>query len=89
MQRYLKGQLASFSFAHVGESAYPAKTLLGLPLTNISHYPRLPVPPGIGVFFTQFQNRLNLTISYLENMLTEEESLTIKNNFSKRLLGDF
>lgn len=74
MRLPLKGQLASFCFASVGEAAYDSQEFMGLDVRNMFHMPRLPVPPGLGVFLSQFRGRLNVVLSYLEGILTEEEA---------------
>jgi len=41
------------------------------------HLPRVPNPPGVGIFFNQFKGVLNITLSYLEGVLSEEEADSI------------
>ena len=85
MHAPLKGEIASFCFSYVGETAYEASEFLGQKVLNIFHMPRPPVPPGLGVFFNQFQGKLSATISYIEGILSEEEIKAIAENLRFRM----
>jgi hypothetical protein len=85
MQLYLKGQIASFSFSYIGESAYKSSSFMGKKILNISHMPRVPVPPGLGIFFHQSQNKLNAVISFLEGILSDEEANELIHTLQFRL----
>jgi hypothetical protein len=73
MEKPLSGRLGSFSFALLGES-YRADSFMGVPVEQLYHMPRVPAPPGIGIYFTRHQGRLNLVVSYLDGMLGAEAS---------------
>lgn len=73
MRLPLKGQIASFCFSYVGEAAYASPVFMGKKIHNIFHMPRVPIPPGLGIFFNQFQGKLNVVFSYLDGMLEEDE----------------
>jgi len=85
MRVYLKGQIASFSFSNVGESAYKSSNFMGKKILNILHMPRVPVPPGLGIFFHQFQNKLNVVLSFLEGILSDEEANELIHTLESRL----
>ena len=85
MRLYLKGQIASFSFSYVGESAYKSSSFMGKKILNILHMPRVPVPPGIGIFFHQSQNKLNVVLSFLEGILSDEEANELIHTLQSRL----
>jgi len=72
LQFMSKKHFASFSFSFVG-SAYNSRKFVDEEVKNIFHLPRVPNPPGIGIFFNQFNGRLNATISYFDGMLSENE----------------
>jgi hypothetical protein len=72
MQRMSKKQFASFSFSLVG-SAYGANKFMELEPRNIFHLPRVPNPPGVGIFFNQFNGRINATFSYFKGLFTDNE----------------
>lgn len=70
----LEGKMASFAFAHLGRSGFAGADFMGRPVDNLFHMPRVPVPPGIGFFCNSFHGRLNLTMAYLDGLLTEAEA---------------
>ncbi|MBU1183375.1 MAG: hypothetical protein KKF00_14680 [Proteobacteria bacterium] len=82
---YLKGQIASFSFSYVGETSYESSCFMDNKIINIFHMPRVPVPPGIGIFFQQSKENLNIILSYIDGMLTDEESGKIFDLLKSRL----
>ncbi|MFA5087667.1 MAG: hypothetical protein WC552_01380 [Candidatus Omnitrophota bacterium] len=65
--------LPAFAFSFVN-SAYSGDGFMGRGVRNIFHLPRVPNPPGVGIFLNQFKGRINLTLSYLEGVLSEEEA---------------
>ena len=69
----INGQLASFVFSHLGNSSYQSNEFMGSSIENILHMPRVPVPPGLGFFSSLYDDRLNLDISYLDGIITDEE----------------
>jgi hypothetical protein len=85
MKIYLKGQIASFSFSYLGETAYESSCFMNNKITNIFHMPRVPVPPGIGIFFQQSQANLNVILSHVDGILTDEESAKILGLLKSRL----
>ena len=72
--------IASFCFSFVG-SAYNAEKFAQNEVRNIFHLPRVPNPPGVGIFFNQFNGRLNATLSYFEGVLSEAEADNIASQF--------
>jgi hypothetical protein len=68
-----KGNTASFSFAFIGEGAYASGSFMQIPIKNIFHLPRVPSPPGLGIFFNQYQKNLNAVFSYTHGLLSEDE----------------
>jgi hypothetical protein len=68
----LKGRMATFAFSHLGKSAYQSPEFMGRNIENMFHMPRVPVPPGLGFFSTNYKGKLNLVISYLDGVLTDD-----------------
>jgi hypothetical protein len=68
-----KGENASFAFSFVGESVFNADFFCGIKVNNLLHFPRVPAPPGLGIFFSQFRGRLNVTFSHCAGLLSEDE----------------
>lgn len=77
LKRFLRlplgGNIASFCFSHVSKDSFVSADLLGARIVNMFHMPRTPVPPGIGVFFNTYGERLNATISCLDGLFTGDE----------------
>ncbi|MFH0917534.1 MAG: hypothetical protein V1830_00190 [Candidatus Omnitrophota bacterium] len=68
----LKKHLASFSFSYLN-NAYQQNKFMQEEVLNIFHLPRTPKPPGVGIFFNQFDNKLNITLSYFDDLLNAEQ----------------
>lgn len=64
----------SFSFSCIGQSTYNSSYFCKSKVKNIFHLPRVSLPPGIGLFFNQFQQGLNLTFSYYDTILSDSEA---------------
>lgn len=73
----LKGKIATFIFSHLNKNPLSFE-IMGTGIENVFHMPRVPVPPGLGVFSNYFNGRLNLVISYLDGMITNDEIILIE-----------
>jgi len=82
----MKGRVASFCFAHIGESAYGSDEFMGQRVGNLFHMPRAPVPPGVGLFFNHFHGMLNATLSYIDGTLTDDDVATIAEQMTAHLI---
>jgi hypothetical protein len=69
----LKGSLATFVFSHLGKSSYRSREFMGAEIENIFHMPRVPAPPGLGFFSNTCDDRLNLVISWLDGIFTDDD----------------
>jgi len=85
LKLYFKGEIASFCFSYVGKTAYTSSYFIGNKIKNIFHMPRTPVPPGIGIFFQQSNQKLNVILSYLDGMLSADEEEIILTSLKSRL----
>jgi hypothetical protein len=86
LKLYFKGEIASFCFSYVGRTAFASSAFMENNITNIFHMPRIPVPPGIGVFFQQSNEKLNVILSYLDGMLDGDDEKLFMQSI-KSLLG--
>ena len=68
-----KKNFASFSFSYLNNS-YQQNMFMQARVQNIFHLPRTPKPPGIGIYFNQFDNKLNITLSYFDDLLSDEQA---------------
>jgi hypothetical protein len=77
MRSLFKGSAMSFSFSYIGKEGYEDNLFLSGELINIDQMPRVPTPPGLGIFFTVCKGQLNVVLSFLEGMLSPEEASSI------------
>jgi hypothetical protein len=82
----LEGKLASYVFSHVGRSSFRGTEFMGCRVDNILHLPRVPAPPGLGVFGCLYDGRLTLTIAYLDGLL-EQGELDLLESAIRRHMG--
>jgi hypothetical protein len=87
MRARFKGEIASFCFSFVGESGRMPTRFMGRQVHRSYHMPRVPVPPGLGVFFQQSQGRLNVNLSHARGLLSREEVSQIVESLKSRLQG--
>lgn len=80
------GRLASFVFSHLGDSSFSSKEFMGCRVEDVLHLPRVPAPPGLGVFGCRYDGRLTLTIACLEGLLEQGELDRLEADI-RRLLG--
>ena len=76
-----KGKIASFCFSYLGKGPSSSCRFMDTDIVNIIHMPRVPVPPGLGIFFNYFNGRLNVVLSSIEGMIGDEDIL----QFEKRM----
>ncbi|MFH2046171.1 MAG: hypothetical protein ABIK92_13600 [Pseudomonadota bacterium] len=86
MKIYLKGEVASFSFSYLGEAIYTSDDFMASKVLNLFHMPRVPIPPGIGIFFQRSNERLNIILSYIDGILKNDEAEEIM-NLLRSMLG--
>lgn len=66
--------MPTFVFGFLGESAYQSEEFTGLEVLNMFHLPRIPPSPGLGIFFSQYRKTLAMTLSYIEDTVSEQEA---------------
>jgi hypothetical protein len=66
----IKKRFTSFSFSYLS-NAYQQSEFMQEKVQNIFHLPRTPRPPGIGIFFNQFEDKFNITLSYFDDLLSD------------------
>jgi hypothetical protein len=80
----MKGKMATFVFSHLGKSSYQQPEFMKKRIANMFHMPRVPVPPGLGFFSNYYNKRLNLVISHLDGLLSDEEVRTLEEGIRDR-----
>ena len=68
-----KGEFGALSFSHLGETLLSDDTFMDRPLLNVCHAPRVPIPPGLGFFFNIGNGQLNVTLTYLPELLDDSD----------------
>lgn len=86
MKLPLDGKVASFAFANVGESPTPIKDILGNEIKNISHMPRIPTPPGLGIFFNRFNKKIQFTLTWDKNAIENNTACAILSKIKELLV---
>ncbi len=82
-----KGELCTCYSSHTGSFAPETKTFAGADVTNAYHLPCLGTPPGTGIFFGEHGDRLNVTITWRDGALTDEERALMVTQLHDDLLG--
>ena len=80
------GKMSSFVFANVGTTSFSAENIMGIPVKHLQHMPRIPTPPGVGVFFNRYKNQLNLTVTSDKNALSDGFGNKLKEKITNSLL---
>lgn len=82
----LKGKIATLIFSYVSKNPLSTE-MMAAQIENIFHMPRVPVPPGLGFFYNYFNGRLNLVISYLDGLITDDEVTRLERGIKKNLMS--
>lgn len=82
---YLRGELCTLFHSHTGAFAPGLETLAGSRVTNGFHVPTVCSPPGVGIFFSDYDGRLSLTLSWKEGCFSEEELALLKSTLAEDL----
>lgn len=80
-----EGKFASFCFSHIGRCSYQSPEFMRAKINNLFHMPRVPVPPGIGIFFNSYNGMLNVVISWLDGLVGDEDIFAMECNLRKIL----
>lgn len=79
------GKIATFAFSHLGKCSYQEQQFMGSAIENLFHMPQVPMPPGIGFFSGLFNEQLNLVISYVDGVISDEELGKLENSIRRKL----
>jgi hypothetical protein len=70
---HLKGELCTLFHSHTGTFAEGLDRWFGSPLLNGYHIPSVCSPPGLGIFFSEHDDQLTLTLSWKDGCLSPDE----------------
>ena len=82
---YLKGEICSLFHSHTGQFAPGVTELFGSRLVNGYHVPSVSSPPGIGIFFSEYDGQLTGTLSWKKSSLDEDELNLLKSTLLEDL----
>jgi hypothetical protein len=83
-----KGEICSFFHSHTGAFASEMTGLAGGKITNAYHLPCLGAPPGTGLFFCERAGRVNVTLTWREGCLGDEERRLMLEQVFEDLFGE-
>lgn len=75
---YMRGEICTLFHSHTGIFAPGLETMFGCPVINGHHVPSVCSPPGIGIFFSEHDGLLTLTLSWKEGCLSPLELELLK-----------
>jgi hypothetical protein len=87
LKLYLKKKLASFCFSFLGDTGHMPDRFMGRRVRHSYHMTRVPIPPGLGVFFRHSHGKLDACLSYAEGLLSDGEATTVVDGLNSRLGG--
>lgn len=82
-----KGLMASFFFSDTGDTLSHSDQLFDNPIEAAIHYPPTMYPPGMTFVFSRFQQRLNITFGYMEDVINEDEVELLCEQLQITLIG--
>jgi hypothetical protein len=83
-----KGEICSFYHSHTGVFAPELTVFAGGLITNAYHLPCLAMPPGTGLFFCERGGRVNITLTWREGCLSDEERRLMLEQVMEDLFGE-
>ena len=83
-----KGEICSFFHSHTGPFAPETTEFAGGWITNAYHLPCLATPPGTGIFFCERNGQVNITITWREGCLADEERQLMLEQMMEDFFGE-
>jgi NRPS condensation-like uncharacterized protein len=85
MLKPMRGEFSSFGFTCIGKGGYACPEFMEARVANLFHMPLVPVPPGLGLVVNHSGNRMNVVLSYLDGMFSDEDIRNIKDDLRRGL----
>lgn len=82
-----KGLMASFFYSDTGESLQGFDRFLNCSVKGAVHYPPVMHPPGITFVYSRFKGALQITLGYMEDVVSEEEVNLLIDHLHSTLLN--
>ncbi len=83
------GVFASFLYTTSGDKFVNLKTLFGEPIVDISLIPSLTFPPGLTFVFLNYDDKLNVNVTYSPDIISISELQLIEQKIKEILLADY
>jgi hypothetical protein len=83
-----RGEIASCYHAYTGSFGEGMTSFCGGDIINAIHMPTVNAPPGSGLFVSECQDQLTVTVSYLDTCLSESETELMRERWRSDLLGE-
>ncbi|QJE97336.1 hypothetical protein [Luteolibacter luteus] len=82
---YMRGEICSLFHSHTGAFLPGVDSMFGCRIANGYHVPSVSAPPGIGIFFSEHEGQLALTLSWKDGCLSPLELELLKETLSEDL----
>jgi hypothetical protein len=82
---YMRGEICTLFHSHTGEFVPGVDSLFGSRVLNGYHVPSVGSPPGIGIFFSEHEGQLTLTLSWKDGCLAPLELDLLKATLAEDL----
>ncbi len=73
LKKPTKGLMASFFYSDTGESLQKYEQLFDRSVESAIHYPPTMYPPGLTFVFSRFRGSLQITLGYIEQVISDKE----------------
>ena len=83
-----KGEICTCFHSHTGSFTPEMTEFAGGKITNAFHLPCVGAPPGTGLFFCERAGRVNVTLTWREGCLSDEERRLMFEQIFEDLLGE-
>jgi hypothetical protein len=83
------GVFASFLYTTSGDKFVNLKTLFGEAIVDISLIPSLTFPPGLTFVFLNYNDKLNVNVTYTPDIINKSELQLIEQKIKEILLADY
>ncbi len=87
LKRPTKGLMASFFYSDTGESLQNYDQLFDRSVESAIHYPPTMYPPGLTFVYSRFRGSLQITLGYMEQVISDKEVDQLFKHLRSVLLG--
>ena len=86
IRRFFGKGSSSLSFSYLGRQSFKSASVMGANVIDLLHMPRVPTPPGLGVFFNTFGGRMSMTISWMDGLMERDAAYRLGDEIAARLM---